>query len=60
MKPRTTLKRRINRTFILQAAAISLAAVISVLLAAFGLLIAGMMIFSLLLGLVAAGGPSNV
>lgn len=34
MKPRTTLKRRINRTFILQAAAISLAAVISVLLAA--------------------------
>jgi len=34
MKPRATLKRRISRTFLLQAAAISFAAVISVLLAA--------------------------
>lgn len=34
MTPRGTLKRRINRTFLLQAAAISVAAVISVLLAA--------------------------
>ena len=34
MKPRTTLKRRISRTFLLQAAAISVAAVVSVVLAA--------------------------
>ena len=34
MKPRATLKRRISRTFLLQAAAISFTAVISVLLAA--------------------------
>lgn len=34
MKPRATLKRRISRTFLLQAAAISFAAIISVLLAA--------------------------
>ena len=34
MKPKETLKRRISRTFLLQAAAISVAAVVSVLLAA--------------------------
>ncbi|MDZ7621721.1 MAG: HAMP domain-containing sensor histidine kinase [Candidatus Competibacteraceae bacterium] len=34
MKPKETLKRRIGRTFLLQAAAISVAAVVSVLLAA--------------------------
>jgi signal transduction histidine kinase len=34
MKPRETLKRRISRTFLLQAAAISVTAIISVLLAA--------------------------